>query len=54
MSLLNRSNDELITMILALKQQIVYANHDEQCNYWTWDWNFSWHKTDCTCKEDTQ
>ena len=23
--------------------------HHPDCAYWTWDWNHSWHSSDCTC-----
>jgi len=25
--------------------------HHPDCNYWKWDWRFSWHETDCTCDD---
>jgi hypothetical protein len=25
--------------------------HHPDCNYWKWDWRFSWHKSDCNCIE---
>lgn len=48
---MSRDIDELQTRVLALLQQVQFANHDKSCLYWTWNWNFSWHRTDCTCTE---
>ena len=24
--------------------------HHPDCNWWKWDWRYSWHKSDCNCK----
>ena len=32
-----------------LEAQIKAANHDPECDYWRWDWKYSWHISDCTC-----
>lgn len=25
--------------------------HHPDCNWWKWDWRYSWHKTDCNCEQ---
>jgi hypothetical protein len=40
--------DELAAENLWLKDA---ANHHPDCNYWSWDWRFSWAPTDCTCEK---
>lgn len=39
----------LETEIERLRNQIAAANHHPDCNYWKWDWRYSWSPTDCTC-----
>jgi len=24
--------------------------HHPDCNWWKWDWRYSWDETDCTCE----
>jgi len=47
--LLAQSKEELMLRIIALQRQVEFARHHYTCNYWKWDFNFSWHQTDCTC-----
>ncbi len=25
--------------------------HHPDCNYWKWDWRYSWDSTDCNCED---
>ncbi len=31
--------------------QVEAGKHHPDCNYWTWDWQYSWAETDCNCEE---
>ncbi|GEM_PF-4549955 len=33
----------------ANNRRIDAGRHYPECNYWGWDWGFSWDVTDCTC-----
>ena len=41
---------DLYEALTAERDAIMAAgNHSLSCNFWKWDWRFSWDQTDCTC-----
>jgi hypothetical protein len=40
--------DDLYAEIEQLKAMPKY--HHPDCNYWKWDWRYSWDVTDCNCE----
>ena len=47
----NAANPQaILSLLAALREQVRAANHDFDCAYFRWDWEHSWHYTDCTCK----
>lgn len=38
-----------VSLLRQAENQIRAANHDIDCPYWKWDWEFSWAESDCTC-----
>ena len=45
---------KLEIQLIAAKAQIKAANHDPECDYWRWDWKYSWHISDCTCDKESK
>lgn len=39
-----------VDRIAELEAAKAAAAHEPDCNYWQWDWRYSWHVSDCSCK----
>ena len=37
-----------VTKLQAVVDRLEKYHHPD-CNWWKWDWRFSWDKTDCNC-----
>ncbi len=37
--------------ILNVVQNRLKDYHHPDCNWWTWDWKYSWSPSDCTCNQ---
>lgn len=38
-----------LELVSKLERQVAAGNHCADCPYWTWEWEYSWDKTDCRC-----